>query len=321
MFLCILWSEKEGIMQKMFSLFSPVFIILLFSFGCAPTAKTGHLDLSPQPQEVYTFSIPSESTSREIGDNKPDILKGFPFVSAQPVTNFRGKFPPEFYSAIKYRWNAEYIGFVDFWKLRYNQHLYDVIYVNPMWIGDLSLGGNDFLKNVVYSYNISEEQFKILEQWLRNGGILWMEPAIYISSYDYNLNRFNDEKLKNLVDRLKAMTILGNKLNVWTLTAGKIDEFNTERLSVEITPEQIQDIDGMDMDVKRLLLEQTDYIGIYVTVDGTPIIKSAGTVYASYVNYGKGKIIVLAPFDFRNVHYDGEIFRLDLLSWALNGRK
>jgi hypothetical protein len=308
-------------MQKMDKIFFPVFIILLFSFACAPTAKTTRCDVSPQSEKVYTFSIPPESTSREIRDNKPDILKGFPFISSQPVTNFRGKFPPEFYSDIKYRWNAEYIGFVDFWKLRYNQHLYDVIYIDPMWIGDLSLGENDFLKNIIYSYNISDEQFKILETWIRNGGILWMEPAIFISSYDYNLNKFDDEKLKNLVDRLKTMTILGNKLNVQTFTAKKIDEFNMEKLSIEVTPEKIQDMDGLDKDVKKLLLEQSDYIGIYITVDGPPIIKSGNTVYASYVDYGSGKIITLAPFDFRNVHYDGEIFRLDLLSWALNGRK
>ncbi len=308
-------------MQKMNKVFFAVFIILLFSFACAPTAKTTRCDVSPQPEEVYTFSIPPESTSREIRDNKPDILKGFPFISSQPVTNFTGKFPPEFYSGIKYRWNAEYIGFVDFWKLRYNQHLYDVIYINPMWLGDLSLGGNDFLKNIVYSYNISDEQFNILETWIRNGGILWIEPAIYISTYDYHLNKFDDEKLKNLVDRLKAMTILGNKLNVRTFTAKKIDEFNTEKLSIEVTPENVRDMGGLDRDVKKLLLEQTDYTGIYITVDGTPIIKSGNTVFASYVNYGKGKILTLAPFDFRNVHYDGEIFRLDLLSWALNGRK
>lgn len=308
-------------MQKMNKALFAVFIVLLFSFACAPTAKTTRYDVSPQPEKVYTFSIPPESTSREIRDNKPDILKGFPFISSQPVTNFRGKFPPEFYSGIKYRWDAEYIGFVDFWKLRYNQHLYDVIYINPMWIGDLSLGENDFLKNIVSSYNISDEQFKILETWIRNGGILWMEPAIFISSYDYNLNKFDDAKLKNLVDKLKAMTILGNRLNVQIFTAKKIDEFNTEKLSIEVTPESIQDMDGLDRDLKKLLLEQTDYIGIYISVDGTPIIKSGNTVFASYVNYGKGKILTLAPFDFRNVHYDGEIFRLDLLSWALNGRK
>jgi hypothetical protein len=272
-------KKKEGIMLQMNRALFAVFIVLLFSFACAPTSKTSRCNISPQPEKVYTFSIPPESTSREIRDNKPDILKGFPFISSQPITNFKGKFPPEFYSDIKYRWNAEYMGFVDFWKLRYNQHLYDVIYINPMWIGDLSLGENDFLKNIVYSYNISDEQFKILDTWIKN------------------------------------------KLSVRTFTAKKIDEFNTEKLSIEVTPESIRDMNGMDRDVKKLLLEQTDYIGIYITVDGSPIIKSGNTVFASYVNYGQGKILTLAPFDFRNVHYDGEIFRLDLLSWALNGRK
>ena len=297
------------------------FLMLFYIYSCAPTAKTTPYDISAKPEEIYTFSISHESTSREVKDTKPDIVKGFPFVSAQPFGNFMGKFPPEFYSGIKYKWNAEYITFVDFWKLRYNQHLYDVIYINPMWIGDLSLKGEDFMKNIAYSYNISDEQMKILDKWVKDGGILWFESAIFISSYDYHLNKFDDEKLKNLIERLRSMTLYGNKLNVQTLTAKRIDDFNVEKLKLEITPEKIQSAGEITDHVNRLLIEQPDYVGIYITADGNPVIKSGDTVYASYVKYGKGKIITLAPFDFKNVHYDGEIFRLDLLSWALNDRK
>lgn len=295
--------------------------MLFYIYSCAPTAKTTPYDISVKPEEIYTFSISPESTSREIKDNKPDILKGFPFISSQPIVNFMGKFPPEFYSSLKYRWNAEYITFVDFWKLRHNQNLYDVIYINPLWVGDLSLKEDDFLKNIAYSYNISDEQLKILDKWVKDGGILWIESAIYISSYDYNLNKFNDEKLKNLIERLKSMTIFGNKLNVLALTAKRIDEFNVEKLAIEIIPDKNQSIKEINEHVNELLFEQTDYIGIYITADGNPIIKSGDAVYASYIKYGKGKVITLAPFDFRHVYYDGEIFRLDLLSWALNDRK
>lgn len=297
------------------------FFILFFAYSCAPTAKTAQIDLNPKPGEIYTFSISPESTSREIRDTKSDILKGFPFISAQPVSNFMGKFPPEFYSGIRYKWNAEYITFVDFWKLRHNQNLYDVIYINPLWIGDLSLKEDDFLKNIAYSYNISDEQMKILDKWIKDGGILWIESAIFISSYDYNLNKFDDAKLKNLIERLRSMTLSGNKLSVQTLTAKRIDDFNVEKLKLEISPDKIQSAREITDHVNRLLLEQPDYVGIYITVDGNPVIKSGDTVYASYVKYGKGKIITLAPFDFKNVHFDGEIFRLDLLSWALNDRK
>jgi hypothetical protein len=297
------------------------FFIIFLVWSCAPTAKTANLDLSPKPEEIYTFSVSPGSTSREAKDNRPAVLKDFPFISAQPVSGFMGKFPPEFYSGIKYRWSAEYITFVDFWKLRHNQNLYDVIYITPLWIGDMSLKDADLLKDIAFSYNISDEQLKILDNWIRGGGILWIESAIYISSYDYNLNKLNDEKVKELADRLGSMTLLGNKLNVFTLTARKIDEFNVEKLSLEVTPDKSEEIGKINRDVNRLLLEQPDYIGIYFTVEGNPTIKSGDVVYASYKVYGKGKIITLVPFNFKNVQYDGEIFRLDLLSWALNDRK
>ncbi len=67
--------------------------------------------------------------------------------------------------------------------------------------------------------------------------------------------------------------------------------------------------------INKLLLEQTDSRGLYFTVQGTEIVSSGGNVYASVADYGKGKIITLAPFDYRNTYFDGETLRLDLLSW------
>jgi len=301
-------------------------IISTLIWACAPTSKLSWSDIAGttvQPEEPVIFSIPSSSITRELKDTKPDILKGFPFVSAQPVINFNGKFPPEFYSSLKYRWNAEFIKSVDFWRLRYDQHMYDVIYINPVWIGELTIKEDDFLRNIAYSYNISDEQVQVLEKWINEGGILWIESAIFISSYDYNLNKFSDEKLKSLVESLRSMTLFGNKIQVQTFLAKRIDEFNTEKLLFEVTPEKNltqQKVEGINKHVNKLLIEQTDYVGIYITIEGNPIIKSGDTVYASFANYGKGKIITLAPFDFKDVHYDGEIFRFDLLSWALNDR-
>jgi hypothetical protein len=302
-----------------------IFYCLLSSIicSCAPTAKTPQGDLSPKPEEIYTFSIPANSISREIKDTKPDILKGFPFISFQPVTNFRGKYPPEFYSTIRQRWNAEALQTADIWKLRYDQQRYDVIYTNPLWIGDLSLGEGDYLKNIVYSHNLSEEQFKVLENWIKEGGIFWIESAVFISSYDYNLNNFSDSKLNKLIEKIKTMTLFGHKLHVSTSMAKRIDEFNTEKLSMIISPDEnlIKHVEVLDKQINNLLLEQTDYVGIYITLDGEPIVKSGDKIYASYINYGKGKIITLVPFGFKNVHYDGEMLRLDLLLWSLNDRK
>lgn len=294
--------------------------IIFFMFSCAPTARTTS-DLSATPEDIYIFEVSPKSTSREIQYDKPDILKGFPFISAHPVSGFTGKFPPEFYSANKLRWHAEYITFADFWNLRHNQHLYDVIYMNPVWIGALTLREDDLMKNIAYSYNIPSEKVMILDKWIKDGGILWIESAIFISSYDYNLNKFNDEKMSALTNSIGAMTLFGNNLRVHTLTARRIDEFNVEKLSLKIVPDKnIPGIRQINQSVNALLLEQPDYIGIYFSIDGVPFLQSGDKVYGSYVKYGKGKIITIAPFDFKHAHYDGEILRLDLLSWALNDR-
>jgi len=319
-----LLTSKGGIsfMQRI----KAIIIYCLLSviiYACAPTAKTPQGDLSSKPEEIYTFSIPANSISREIKDTKPDVLKGFPFISYHPVTNFRGKYPPEFYSGIKQKWHAESLQAADIWSLRHDPQMYDVIYTSPLWIGDLYLAGKDYLENIVYSHNLSEEQFKILDNWIKEGGVFWIESAVFISSYDYNLNNFNDDKLNKLIEKIKAETLLGHKLRIFSSTAKRIDEFNTEKLNMVISPEEnlIRHIAVLDNQIKSLLIEQTDYIGIYITLDGEPIIKAGDKIYASYINYGKGKIITLAPFDFKNVHYDGEMLRLDLLLWSLNDRK
>lgn len=299
------------------------FILLSLASACAPTAKTTQGDLPAAGEEVYTYTVPANSISRELKDARPDMLKGFPFVSSQPVANFRSKYPPEFYTKIKQKWDAEALKSADIWRLRTDRYLYDILYTSPVWIGDLQLTGNDILKNIAYSSNISEEQFKVLDNWIKDGGILWLESAVFISSYDYNLNGFNEKKLKEITDRIGGMTILGHKVQVRTSYAKRIDEFNTEKLSMVIAPEQniIKRMKMLDRQIDNLLVEQTDYIGIYITLEGEPLIKSGDSVYASYINYGKGKIITLAPFDFKNVHYDGELLRLDLLLWTLNDRK
>ncbi len=184
--------------------------------------------------------------------------------------------------------------------------------------------GDDLLKNLALSHNLSEGQVKVLEDWVEGGGILWIESAVFVSSYDYSLNRLDQKKIEHLIERLRAQKLFGHPMRSHVLRAKRIDEFNMEKVQKEIRPDGVgipttaaQD----DMTIRRLLLEQTDYVGIYLSVDGTPILRDASGVYASYINHGKGKVITLAPLDFRNSYYDGELFRLSLLLWALDERK
>jgi hypothetical protein len=267
--------------------------------------------------------VPANSISRELLDHRSNIVKGFPFVTDQTTTNFKGKFPPEFYAATDRKVRAETLKNVDFWSLNNNPALYDVIYVKPLWLGDLKLKNNNLLDSMAHSYNISSEQLAILNAWIQKGGILWIEAGIYISAYDYNFNKFDNRKLDQFIFALSGLKLEGHKLNVKMLRAKKTDALHVETLYHEIHSDNVHkigDLQEINDKIASLLIEQTDYIGIYISVDGFPIIESKNSVYASYINSGKGLILTLAPFEFKNAYFDGELFRLTLLTWALDNR-
>ncbi|MEI6206171.1 MAG: hypothetical protein WCP20_05275 [Desulfuromonadales bacterium] len=213
---------------------------------------------------------------------------------------------------------------VDFWSLKKNPNLYDVIYIKPMLLGEFKVKGKNLLENIAYTYNISADQLIILDNWVQNGGILWIESAIYISLYDYKFNKFSDKELESFLTKLNGMSLYDRKLNVHMLRAKKTDDIHVEGISQEIVASAsgtFGDIREINEKIRTLLLEQSDYIGIYLSVAATPIIKNGDKVYASYVESGKGKVITLPPFDFVKTSHDGELFRLTLLSWALNNNK
>ena len=299
-------------------------IILGFVMSCSNQATRSDIERTVAKPDIYpVFSVPAGTFAREGSQDVPLVLRGFPFLSTQPVLNFRGKFPPEFYARQKYRWRAESIKTVDFWSLRNNPYLYDVIYINPLWCGELQLRGDDLLDSISYSFNISQEQKMILKDWINQGGVLWMEAAVYISAYDSSLGKWDENKINDYLQSLKNMKFFDAGLNVSILKAQKTDAFHTEKVTKELNfpaGHEGGELKDMNESIRRILLEQTDYIGIYLAIDGKSILKDSEATYASYLEYGKGKVVTLAPFEFRNVHYDGELFRLLLQSWAMGGR-
>jgi hypothetical protein len=310
-------------MKKISQLLINMFIL---GFLCSCSSGKDQLitDYLQKPEEVHIFTVPANAFSREVLDNKAHLLNGFPFISTQSVTNNKGKFPPEFYASALKEFHVESLQKVDFWSLKNNPHLYDVIYIKPMLIGEFKIKGKDLLESIAYSYNISTDQLAILDNWIKSGGILWLESGIYISLYDYKFNKFSDKELESFLRKLNGMTLFDRKLNILILRAKKTDEIHVEGISQEIVSGEsgtFGEVSEINEKIRSLLLEQSDYIGIYLSVDATPIIKKGNKVYASYLELGKGKIITLPPFDFVSTYHDGELFRLTLLSWALDNRK
>ncbi len=272
-------------------------------------------DVISRPEKIEVIEVPEAYRNREESTLK--LLSGFPFISYKPVIDFYGKFPPEFYSAIKVRWRAAPFEKANYWRMRWDPYVYDFIYTRPLWIGNFSLKYEDFLKNLAVSFNVSDEETEILKNWIKQGGVLWIESAIFVSTYDMELRKIGINDIIKFARRLEKCKLFGRKLKVFILKAKRIDKFHTKTLIKEVTVNETSGLSEVLSGVKRLLLTQEDYIGIYFTVDGVPIVKDGRRVYSSYVTYGKGKIITTVPFDFSNVHYDGELYRWNLLRWAV----
>lgn len=299
-------------------------LLLPVLFSCT-TPRSGVASV-PEPEKVHVFTVPANSLSRIADqDGGAAVTLGFPFLSPKPAQRFTGRFPPSAYAELEKRQvRAKALGEVDFWRLKEEPTLYQVIYLKGMLFSELKLRGDDLLESIGYSLNIGPEKMAILEGWIRQGGVLWMEPVIYLSTYDYTFNRFSDAKLDQLTRTLSRMTLLGHGLTVRTLRARRIDELHLEPLTRELSfqpgrmPGEIEAVNGK---VRSLLLEQSDYVGIYLNVAGTPIIRDADGVWAGFAEVGKGKVLTLAPFDFQSSYHDGELFRLLLLSWAMEKSK
>ncbi len=230
----IITGKAAGMAMKLFQTRFCLLLTALLICGCTSiaTSRLDDLDYN-KPVQIHTFPIPESSVSREYKDTRPSILKGFPFISYRPAENFAGKYPPEFYSQFKSTaFNAEFIKQADFWKMRHNQRYYDILYIMPLWVGDLYLPYDDLMKNIAYSYNISELQMEILEKWIKEGGILWIESAIYVSPYDMKINRFNEKSINDIVEKLKGMSIFGHKISLNVLKADSIDEFNVVKIQI-----------------------------------------------------------------------------------------
>lgn len=303
----------------------PVLLLLLALVACSSARRDDGLAKAlSQPDDIRIFSVPLTSLERELKQSPPRLLKDFPFVSRQPAMNFRGKFSPEFYAAMDGEWKAVSIRNADFWRLRSDPGLYDVIYMEPLWRGEFQKRGNDLLESIACSFNIPMIQRTILEDWIRGGGILWLESAIYISTYDYRLGGYKQGKLDELLAALRSMTLFDTGVGVQMLRAQRSDDFHVKPLRRELVfnkkdkPGQVVEINKK---IRSLLLEQNDYVGVYLTVDGVPLVTFEDTVYARYIRVGKGLVITTAPFDFTNAYYDGELFRLALLFWALENRR
>lgn len=293
-------------------------LFILFSNGCATKNETILKDkiLTPESVEVYDVNINNVYTKP---DNRTLLLKKFPFISNQPVFDFYGKFSDQFYDKLDYRYKSAALKDVDFWKLRTNPFVEDFIYVLPTWANKFQRVSNDLFQNIGYSYNLSSKEQEILKWWIGEGGILWIEGGIYSTRYDtFKKNGEIDSKAitKKIVSKSKNMNFFNKNVSTYIYKSTRLDHINYVPLKLKFSTgsdiEYFKDIKSLQIQTKNFL--SADFLpkGKYL------LFSKKNRPLVSFVPYGKGGVVFIRPFEFKNKRYDGELLRWKLVYYLLN---
>ena len=298
-----------------------LFALLLFGLfivGCS-TQYEHQLQqkiLTPESVEVYDVNVKNVYMHP---NNRTRLLKKFPFISHQPVIDFRGKCSNEFYDKIDYRYKASPLKDVDFWKLRTNPFSQDFIYVLPIWVNKFQRVSNNLFENIAYSYNLSLKEQEILKWWIGQGGILWVEGGIYSTRYDTfkrNGEIASKEITKKIIQKSKNMNFFDKKVKTYIYKSKTIDFVNYIPLKMSF---QTKNNFDYFKDIKNLKIQTQNYLSVDFLPQGQVLVRdSKNKPLVSFVSYGKGGVVFIHPFEFKDKRYDGELLRWKLLYFLLN---
>ena len=293
-------------------------LFALFTQGCS-TQYQERLEkkiLTPESVEVYDINIENIYVQP---NNRTRLLKKFPFVSNQPIFDFYGKFSDEFYDKLDYRYKASPLKDVDFWKLRTNPFLEDFIYVLPTWSNKFQRVSNDLFEDVAYSYNLSLKEQEILKWWIGEGGILWIEGGIYSTRYDTfkrNGEIASKQISQKIMNKSKNLHFFDKKVRTYIYKSKKIDFVNYIPLKITFKTENTLDY---FQDIQKLKIQTQNYLSTDFLPQAEYLIKTKGNKpLVSFVPYGKGGVVFIRPFEFKDKRFDGELLRWKLLYFLLN---
>ncbi len=286
--------------------------------GCATTSKD--IDRALMQDEHIHLSVAKIDKVFIQKRSKRDIFERFPFL-AGVQDEVRGKFSDSFYESLNLVYNAADIKEVNFWRLQKNPKMVDFIYVRPLWIKEYRKVGNDLFENIAYSYNISKGEQQILKEWIKQGGKLWIEFGTYSTKYDV-FNRYGEISTKRIA-KLIRQSFLGVKLfhkevKSFIFRSKNLDPINYLPSSQSFTIDRRK---SLFKDIKRLKLNLNNYMENYIVAQGKAlVVDRKGRVLVSEIEYGKGSVVTLLPFEFSDVYYDGERLRWELLFYLYNKR-
>ncbi len=289
-------------------------VVSLFLVGCANKEVT----TSDEGIHIYQTKVDTvffkEKKSRE-------VLQRFPFISVQKKEP-KGKFSDEFYANIDYVYTAKKIDEVNYWELEKEPKSVDFIYVFPIWIKDYKNVSDDLFTNIAYSYNISNEEQEILKEWIRGGGVLWVESGVYSTKYDLFTRggEIATGKIRSIVlSDLEGKRFLGKAIKSYLFKSKNLDMVNYVPSSKTFN---VVAKDDFFKDVRRLKLVVDNYLqNDFVILDKTLLATRNGDPVVTISSYGKGYIVSLLPFEYEDVYYDGELLRWKLFYYLLKKRR
>lgn len=288
-----------------------VFLAIFLFVGCA--GKNKEIDELITKEEHIRLSTACVQDVFVQKRDKRKIFDRFPFLASKQQ-EIRGKFSDEFYESLNLVYTARNIKDVDYWELDKNPETLDFIYVKPLWIKQYRKLGSDLFENIAYSYNISKKEQDILKRWIADGGKLWVEFGTYSTKYDV-FNKYGEISTKNIVHLIKnsfsGVRFLDRPVYSYVFRSKNLDFINYVPSSKTFVIDRKRSV---FKDIGRLKIDLNNYMENYIVVAGKPLILDRdGKTLVSEIEYGKGSIVTLLPFEFSDVYYDGERLRWELL--------
>ena len=303
--------------MKKLALNSLLVAFLSFTVGCSTHQEVQLEDKILTPETVDVYDITVDHVYRKT-DNRAILLKKFPFISNQPILDFDGKFSNQFYDKIHYNYYASHIKDVDFWKLRTNPFSEDFIYVLPTWANKFLHVSNDLFEDIAYSYNLSHKEQDILQWWIGQGGIFWVEGGIYSTRYDtFKRSGYIDAKRisKKIASKSSNLHFFDRKVYTHIYKSKHLDQVNYVPLTLKFKPKSpihyFQDIKDLKIDTKYYLAAD------FMVKGSTLLTDSSASPIVSIIPYGRGAVVFIRPFEFKDKRYDGELLRWKLLRYLL----
>jgi len=272
--------------------------------------------LTPETVDVYDITVDHVYKKT---DNRAILLKKFPFISNEPILDFDGKFSNQFYDKIHYNYYASHIKDVDFWKLRTNPFSEDFIYVLPTWANKFLHVSNDLFEDIAYSYNLSHKEQDILQWWIGQGGVFWIEGGIYSTRYDtFKRSGYINGKAINKKIHSKSANLhfLDRKVDTYIYKSKKIDQVNYVPLALKFNPKSSI---SYFSDIKHLKIDTKYYLAADFMARGRTLLQTAKhSPIVTVIPYGRGAVVFIRPFEFKDKRYDGELLRWKLMRYLLD---